>query len=155
MNRIMVLKIAVLVVTTTACTPAQSEELKCSNETLKGAYGVLISGTRPAPFVPVGRPGYVGQIEQIYGTVVQVYDGKGNFTQVDNIKGSVSGITADRPGKGTYTVNPDCSFTGLVIPAPGVEILNKGVIVDGGKEFRGNTMTPETVNVQSIGRKIN
>ncbi len=39
MNRIMVLKIAVLVVTTTACTPAQSEELKCSNETLKGAYG--------------------------------------------------------------------------------------------------------------------
>lgn len=155
MNQISVLKIAVLVIATTACALAQTEEPKCSNETLKGSYGFILSGTRPAPSIPVGRPGFVGQIEQVYGSVIQVYDGKGNFTQVDNIKGSVSGITADRPGKGTYTVNPDCSFTGLVNPAPGVEIVNKGVIVDGGKEMRSNTMSPEAINVLAIGRKIN
>jgi hypothetical protein len=127
----------------------------CSNETLRGSYGLLLSGTRPAPSVPPGQPGFVGQFEQVYGSVVQIFDGKGNFTQVDNVKGTISGITPDRPGKGTYTVNPDCSLTQIVSPAPGLEITSKGVIVDGGKEFRQNTITPDTINVTAIGRQMN
>ena len=129
-------------------------EPACSLETMKGTYGVLLSGTRPAPSIPAGQPGFVGQIEQLYGSVIQVYDGKGNFTQVDNLKGAISGVSSDRPGKGTYTVGPDCSFTTLVNPGPGVFILNKGIITDGAREFKGNTITPDALNVLSVGRKV-
>jgi hypothetical protein len=127
----------------------------CSNETLKGSYGLLLSGSRPAPSVAAGQPGFVGQFEQVYGSVVQIFDGKGNFTQVDNVKGSISGITPDRPGKGTYTVNADCSVTQIVSPAPGIQITSKGVIVDGGREFRQNTISPDAINVTAIGRQMN
>jgi hypothetical protein len=133
---------------------AQAQEAKCSNETLKGAYGLSLSGIGPAPFVPPGRPGFVGQLEQLNGVVIQIFDGKGNFTQVDNVKGTVSGYVPDNPGKGTYTVNPDCSMIQTVNPAPGVTIVSRGVIVDGGKEFRQFTITPEAVNVVTVGRQI-
>ena len=127
----------------------------CGNETLQGSYGLLISGSRLAPSIPVGQPGYVGQVEQVVGSVIEIFDGKGNFTQVDNVKGSLSGITPDRPGKGTYTVNPDCSYTLFVSPFPGLIIVSKGVIVDGGKEFRQFTVIPDSFNITAIGRKIN
>ena len=132
-----------------------SEEPKCSQETLKGSYGLQLRGTRPAPSVPVGLPGFVGQMESVLGAVVQTFDGKGNFTQVDNVKGTISGIAPDRPGKGTYSVNPDCSVTQTVSPVPGVLIVSKGVIVDNGKEFRQFTVSPAPFNITAIGRKIN
>src|SRR5882724_6757275 len=100
------------------CGQAQTEETKCSTEMLKGTYGIQVSGTRPAPFVTPGRPGFAGQLEQVIGTVIQVFDGKGNFTQVDNLKGTVSGFIPDRPGKGTYVVNSDCSMIETIQPAP-------------------------------------
>jgi hypothetical protein len=127
----------------------------CSTETLKGTYGLAIGGTRPAPFVPVGSPGYVGQMEQVLGTVVQIFDGKGTFTQVDNVKGTISGIVPDRPGRGTYTVNADCSVTQVVSPPGQAQIISKGVIVDGGREFRQNTVTPESFMISATGRKSN
>ena len=133
---------------------APTADQPCGNETLKGAYGLQSSGTRPAPFVAPGGPGFVGQFEQIIGIVIQVFDGEGNFTQVDNIKGSISGIIPDRAGRGTYTVSPDCSLTQVVRP-PGQEpILTKGVIVDGGKEFRQNTITPAAFLITTVGRQI-
>jgi hypothetical protein len=148
-----ILKITVLCVLA-AGARAQSEEAKCSNETLKGAYGLQLTGLRPAPSVAPGAPGFVGQIEAVNGAVIQIFDGKGNFTQVDNVKGTVSGMVPDRPGKGTYTVNADCSFTQVVNPSPQITIVSKGVIVDGGKEFRAFTVTPDPINVVSIGRQI-
>jgi hypothetical protein len=132
---------------------SQSERV-CSNATLQGTYGVYISGTRPAPSVAPGAPGFVGQMEEVIGVVVQVYDGKGNFTQVDNVKGTVSGITPDRPGKGIYTVNADCSGSSTVSPAPGVTIVQKALVLDGGKEIRSITITPDATNVTAIGRKL-
>ena len=134
---------------------AQTADQTCSNETLNGAYGLTIGGTRPAPFVPAGKPGYVGQMEQVLGSVVQIFDGKGNFTQVDNVKGTVAGIIPDRPGKGTYMVNPDCSLTQVVSPPGQADITSKGVIVDGGKEFRQNTVSPDLFMISAIGRKMN
>jgi hypothetical protein len=134
---------------------AQTVDQPCSNETLIGAYGLAIGGTRPAPFVPEGKPGYVGQFEQVLGTVVQIFDGNGNFTQVDNVKGTTSGIVPDRPGRGTYTVNPDCSVTQVVNPPGQAQIVNKGVIVDAGKEFRQNTVSPDFFAISAIGRKMN
>ena len=134
---------------------AQTEEPKCTNETLKGSYGLLLTGSRPTPVVPPGQAGYVGQMEQVAGIVVQTFDGKGNFTQVDNVKGTISGLAPDRPGRGTYTVNPDCSVTQVVMPMPGLQVVSKGVIVDGGKEFRQVTVSPDLINVVTLGRKIN
>jgi hypothetical protein len=137
------------------CAQAQTDEAKCSVETLKGAYGVLLSGTAPAPSVAAGKPGFAGQMQVVVGMVVIVFDGKGNFTQVDNLKGSVAGYTPDRPGKGTYTVSPDCSTTATVQPAPGITLVTKSVIVDGGKSYYGFTLTPDDSNIIVTGHKIN
>jgi hypothetical protein len=133
---------------------AQATNQSCSNETLNGAYGLAISGTRPAPFVPPGAPGFVGQSEQVLGTVIQIFDGKGNFTQVDNVKGTVAGIVPDRPGRGTYAVAGDCSVTQTVMPPGQAQIVSKGVIVDGGKEFRQNTVSPDAFMISTVGRKM-
>jgi hypothetical protein len=134
---------------------AQTPDQGCSNATLKGAYGLQISGTRPAPFVAFGAPGFVGQFEQVIGTVIQIFDGMGNFTQVDNVKGSISGIVPDRPGRGIYSVNPDCTVTQIVSPPGQAQIISKGVIVDSGKEFRQNTVTPDAFMIMTVGRKMN
>jgi hypothetical protein len=134
---------------------APTADQPCSNETLKGAYGLSIGGTRPAPFVAPGGPGNIGQFEQVLGTVIQIFDGAGNFTQVDNVKGTIAGIVPDRPGRGTYAVNADCSVTQVVSPPGQAQIVSKGVIVDGGKEFRQNTVTPDTFMIQTVGRKMN
>jgi hypothetical protein len=126
----------------------------CSNATLIGSYGLQISGTRPAHFVAPGGPGFVGQFENVLGTVIQIFDGKGNFTQVDNVKGNIAGLIPDRPGKGTYTVNPDCSVTQIVSPPGQAQIISKGVIVDSGKEFRQNTVAPDGFAIATVGRKM-
>ena len=134
---------------------APTADQPCSNETLKGAYGLSIGGNRPAPFVAPGQPGFVGYPEQVLGTVIQIFDGKGNFTQVDNVKGTIAGIVPDRPGRGTYSVNSDCSLTEIVSPPGQDQIVSKGVIVDGGREFRQNTVTPSAFMISATGRKIN
>ena len=137
------------------CAQAQTEEgAKCTTETLKGAYGVLLTGTNLAAVVAPGRAGLVGQLQQAIGTDIIVFDGKGNFTQTDNVKGTVSGLSPDRPGSGTYVVNPDCSYSSTVQPAPGITIVTKGVIVDGGKGYFGFTVTPDAVNIVVTGRQI-
>jgi hypothetical protein len=124
----------------------------CDNATLKGAYGLQISGTRAAPLP--GTTGLVGPNEMVVGVVIQIFDGNGNFTQTDNVKGSFAGIVPDRPGKGTYTVNPDCTLTQVVSPPGQAPITTKGVIVDGGKELRSITVSPDSTMVTVIGRKM-
>src|ERR1017187_2636488 len=69
-----------------AAAAAQAQTV-CSNATLKGHYGVQISGTRPAPSVLGGIQATPGTIEQVAGVVVQIFDGAGGFTQTDNVKG--------------------------------------------------------------------
>ena len=146
---------ATVVLALACCAQAQNEEGgRCSNETLKGAYGVQLSGVRPTPFVPTGKPGFVGQLEQVIGYDIIVFDGKGNFTQVDNLKGTISGFVPNRPGSGTYVVNADCSVVSTIQPAPGVTIVTRAIIVDGGKEYRGFTTIPEEINMTFIGRQI-
>ncbi len=60
--------------------------------TLRGDYGGQIEGTRPAPG---------GLTESVIGVVIRTYDGQGNFSQIDNVKGSITGTVADRSGFGT------------------------------------------------------
>ena len=112
----------------------------CSNASLRGTYGIQMQGTRPAP----------GGTETLIGVVVRHYDGEGGVTQVDNIKGSITGIVPDRPGTGTYQVNDDCSVVVDFQPAPGVLIQERMVIVDHGHELRSITVVPAQVMVTSV-----
>ena len=154
MKQTTILNVSVLLAFAIGATAQTADQPVCSNATLIGSYGLQISGTRPAPFVAPGGPGFIGQFENVIGTVIQIFDGKGNFTQVDNVKGNVAGIVPDRPGKGTYTVNADCTVTQIVSPPGQSQIISKGVIVDGGKEFRQNTVVPYGFMIATIGRKM-
>src|SRR5688572_27230231 len=63
----------------------------CSEATVRGDYGIQIQGTRPAPG---------GLTESVVGVVHRTYDGQGTFTQVSNVKGSITGTVADSQGFG-------------------------------------------------------
>lgn len=113
----------------------------CSVATLRGAYGIQGQGTRPS------APG--GPIESAIGVVLRIYDGAGQFTQVDNIKGSISGITPDRPGFGTYEVNEDCTAVAHFQPGPGISLEERMVIVAGGDEILSIVSSPLPVMMSS------
>jgi hypothetical protein len=74
---------------------------QCSEATVRGDYGIQIQGTRPAPR---------GLIESVIGVVLRNYDGHGSFTQVSNVKGSITGTVPDSQGFGTYDVNASPAF---------------------------------------------
>ena len=151
MHKINIFQAAALTLTWMAAAQAQ---MVCSNATLKGYYGLQIVGTRPAPSVISGIQATPGTTEQVIGVVIQVFDGDGAFTQIDNVKGSLSGIAFDRAGIGTYSVNPDC--TGMfTVNNPGLPpIVNRFVIVDNGKAFMTAVVSPQPVMVTATGRKI-
>jgi len=122
----------------------RTSDRECSVATLRGDYGVQVQGTRPAP----------GGTELVVGVVLRTYDGEGGFTQIDNVKGSVTGVVPDRPGSGTYEVNPDCTGTVRFQPGPGILIEERLVIVDSGDEIRTAVMVPAGSMVMGIHRRV-
>lgn len=117
----------------------------CNNSLLQGTYGIQLQGTQ-------GVAG--GGTQTVTGVVVRTYDGAGNFTQVDNIKGSITGLVPDRPGSGTYQVNADCSASASFAPAPGILVQEKMVIVDGGREVRAIVATPADTMITAVHQRI-
>jgi hypothetical protein len=117
--------------------PAAQPPLRCSLETLRGAYGLEWVGTRPAP----GNP---AAIETFTGVAIRTFDGAGGFTQISNVKGSVSGLApADIESVGTYEVNEDCSGTASSQFSPGSPLVTvRFVIVERGDEVLYSVMTP-------------
>jgi len=128
--------------------PAQGGAFQCSNATISGTYGIQVQGTRPVP------PSFGGGTETVIGVLTRTYDGAGNFTQIDNVKGSVTGITPDRPGSGTYQVSPNCTAVTQFVPAPGMMIEERLVIVQNSGELRSITSSPLGVMVTSVGERI-
>jgi hypothetical protein len=120
----------------------------CSVATLRGDYGIQLSGMRPSAPTPGAA------MELVVGVVIRNYDGEGRFTQVDNVKGSVSGITPNRFGDGTYDVNSDCTGLVTAVPGPGIQLEEQIVIVDGGREVRSAVTTPPLVMVTGVQKKI-
>jgi len=114
---------------------AGAADLGCSTATLKGEYAFAVTAYTP-PGLPNGPPQVVAGIE--------VFDGKGRFTQRDYIGDSLRtmGQTDFAPQgqeNGTYTVNPDCTGSMVInlnVPVPsgstGV-IQTVFVISDGGR----------------------
>ncbi len=162
MNRIMILTTMALLTLSPSGLFADDNKdegpTACTNETLKGSYGVSIIGVTPAASVLEKFPlSPVGTLEQFIGVVVHIFDGKGKFTQTDHVKGYLSGAVLDRPGAGTYSVKPDCSGTYSIF-IPGLSfpvVVVRFVIVDGGKEFRGFVVTPQEAMTTANGRRMN
>jgi hypothetical protein len=121
------------------------KRFECTDKMLKGTYGIQMQGTRPVP----GGTG----LEAVIGVVIRTYDGAGNFTQLDNVKGATSGIVPDRPGSGTYQVNADCSGTTLFVPGPGVLIEERFVILDYGHEIRSITTSPQPLMISAVAKR--
>jgi hypothetical protein len=123
----------------------------CSVATLRGAYGIQIQGTRPA--LP---PAPAGTVESVIGVILRHYDGDGQFTQVNNEKGSVGGNgPVDREGSGTYQVNEDCTGSHeLHIPGVANPVTDRFVIVDRGREVRHFVVSPASVMVTGVSQKI-
>jgi hypothetical protein len=118
----------------------------CSDSLVRGTYAVQMQGTRPA------FPG--GPTETVIGVLIRLYDGKGHVTQVDNIKGSVSGWFPDRFGAGTYHVNDDCTVVIDFEPVPGLFVQERAVIVDNGRELRSIVTTPATFMITAVHQRV-
>ena len=116
----------------------------CDNQAVKGTYGIQLSGHRAAP----------GGTETVIGVVVRQYDGLGGVQQWDNVKGEVTGYVPGRYGTGTYRINDDCTIDIEFHPAPGVTLMERGVIVDGGDEIRTITVVPAGTMVTATHRRI-
>jgi hypothetical protein len=105
---------------------ADNEDTKvCTNRTLQGDYGFALEGEILGPGL------------QFRGVVLQHYDGKGNFTQVDHIVfNGVPPAEEWTPGSGTYTVNPNCTGTAVAnTPNSPVPLNLAFVVVRQGKEI--------------------
>ena len=127
---------------------AQGSGYQCSDATIRGTYGIQMQGTQPVP------PPQGGGTQTVIGVVVRTYHGDGTFSQVDNIKGSITGIVPDRPGSGTYQVYSDCSAVTLFQPGPGITIEERMVIVDHGSEIRSIVSSPVAVMVSTVQKRI-
>jgi hypothetical protein len=106
---------------------ADNEDTKgCTNKTLQGDYGFALEGEILGPGL------------QFRGVVMQHYDGNGNFTQVDHIVfNGVPPAEEWTPGSGTYTVNPNCTGSAVIIvPGNPLSPINLHfVVVKQGKEI--------------------
>jgi hypothetical protein len=124
-----------------------SPDRACSNRTLRGDYGILISGIAPE--------GPSGKLEMTVGTALRTYDGQGNFTQVDSVHGQISGAVVDRQGSGTYDVRATCLGTATLfltgVPFP---IVSSFVIVDGGEEVKEAVMSPPPAVVSGVQHRV-
>jgi hypothetical protein len=121
----------------------------CTDGTIRGTYGIQMQGTAPVP-PPIGGT------QSVIGVVTRTYDGMGNFTQIDNIHGSVTGWVPDRQGSGTYQVNPDCTAATQFVPGPGAPVIEERlVIVDGGSELYSATVSPLPTMVTTVSKRIN
>ena len=129
-------------------TEEKGHRRECSNATLRGDYGRLSSGIRPAPTNPALTESFVG-------TGLRTYDGQGGFTEVSSSHGQISPPNRDTPGTGTYEVNANCTGTSMVfIPGAPFPIETSFVIVDHGDEVKHAVMSPQPQIVTSVERRV-
>jgi len=119
---------------------------ECSNATLQGDYGILVSGIRGAG---------PGRTESFVGTAIHTYDGDGGFTGIDNSHGQLTGAVRDRQVTGTYEVNANCTGTAtLIIPGVPFPVETTFVIVDRGREVDEIVMSPPPNLVTAVQHRI-
>jgi hypothetical protein len=115
----------------------------CSDQTLRGDYGLLASGVRAVP------PFLGGGTERFVATAMWTFHGDGTFTFQTTgagLHGEVTGRETPFPGDivGTYTVNPNCTGTlQWQPPVPVPPIVYSLVIVDNAREVKAAVMSPQ------------
>jgi hypothetical protein len=116
---------------------------RCSNRTLSGDYGLALEGEVLGPNI------------LFRGVVMQHYDGKGNLTQVDHVVFNGEPPAEEwTPGSGTYTVNPDCTGSAvIIIPGNPLSPVNLHfVVVNNGKQIN---QVVDANAVTAVGTKVN
>jgi hypothetical protein len=114
----------------------------CTDRTLRGDYGFSLTGEILGPGI------------QLRGVVLQHYDGRGKFTQVDHVVDDGRAPMQEwTPGTGTYTVNPDCTGSAIItVPNNPLSPLSiHFVVVKQGREIR---QVVDSNAVIAIGNKV-
>ena len=110
-------------------TADESGSVRCSNRSLRGAYGFNVDGQ----IFPPGAPPLV-----LRAVAMTQFDGEGGLTQVDHA--TLNGVPrwqGWRPAVGSYEINPDCTGTAQIIPSDGSPTLNLHLVVfDRGRQVR-------------------
>jgi hypothetical protein len=103
--------------------PAHAQSAECNTATLSGTYAALVRGysIRGADGTPLPEPVPRSAVN------VLIADGEGNITRTGTL--NVGGVVSPNPATGTYTVNPDCTFT---VTYPPMAVVT-GVLLDGGR----------------------
>jgi len=105
----------------------------CSNSTIAGTYAFTLHGHI---FLPNGSTLLID------GIAKQMFDGKGNMTQVDAVAESGNLVPGWRPGTGTYDISPDCTGT-QTIEVAGLPDLHLQIIVSqSGNKIRQVVIDP-------------
>lgn len=138
---------AIAVMTLTRTLSAHDDgDRACQTRTLRGDYGILVSGIRGAG---------PGTTEQFVGTAIRTYDGTGGFTQVDNSHGALTGARRNVPATGTYVVNADCTGTSMIFfPGAPFPVETAFVIVDDGEVVNDAVMAPQPNLVTAVLRRV-
>lgn len=125
---------------------AHARKQRCTDDTIRGSYGFLVTGTRGT------GPGVT---EPIVGSGIVTYDGRGGFQIVDNVHGQNSPAVLGRVVNGSYAVAPNCTGTATIfLPDLPFDIHTTFVVVDGGEEILEAVMSPQPAMVTSRGRRI-
>ncbi len=105
---------------------AHAQSAGCSNASLTGSYGQLAWGDAlvGADGAPLAVPLPAAAID------VNVADGEGNLTRTG--MANTGDTLGPNSAMGTYTVNPDCTFTITYTAPSGAVTHNAGVLVAGG-----------------------
>lgn len=118
----------------------------CTNNDFKGTYSALVTGNfiTPPPGVPAGPTARAGRVQ---------LDGNGNSSIITTL--SLAGFILQESYGGTYTINPDCTATVILLipflgaPQP-VPFQFQGVLAN-----NGNTMNLLLLNPQGTDVRIN
>ena len=116
--------------TTRATAQSDGDGRVCSDGTLRGDYGFLVTGLRGSePFVKVG---------------MRTYDGYGGFVDAGSSHGQVTPPLRNTQLAGTYHVNPDCTGTSIVyLPGNLPPAESDFVIMNQGKTVKEAVMLPQ------------
>jgi hypothetical protein len=126
---------ATFALTTGRVTAQDGGDRRCSEQTLQGDYGFLVSGFKPVP-PPLG-----GGLERFNAVGIYSFDGNGTFTFEPGgaLTGEITGLSPDPTNSvGTYEINANCTGTMSWQPNLGVPVLIKFtvVVVDNAREVK-------------------
>jgi hypothetical protein len=114
---------------------ARADDKGCSTASLRGTFADSASGFSTAPPTLAGPLG---------GVLAETFDGGGGMAANGTL--NVNGTPLPVTGKGTYSVNPDCTGTYAVQVSPlGITAHYFFVILGGGDEFLWICTDPGTV----------